>query len=60
MMRLALQHCFAEPSVHAVLIDPLASNVAAQRFYRRIGFADVGLRDFDADRCLVMWLDRDR
>jgi RimJ/RimL family protein N-acetyltransferase len=28
MMRLAIERCFADPSVTAILIDPLASNTA--------------------------------
>jgi aminoglycoside 6'-N-acetyltransferase len=32
IMKLALARCFAEPSVTAVLIDPLASNTSAHRF----------------------------
>ena len=38
MMRQVVAACFAEPDVRAILIDPLASNVAAQRFYERLGF----------------------
>ena len=33
MMRLALEHCFADARVTAIIIDPLASNVRAHRFY---------------------------
>lgn len=59
MMTLALDDAFADPKVTAVVIDPLNSNVAAHRFYRRLGFADVGRRVFhDEDDCLVMRLDR--
>jgi aminoglycoside 6'-N-acetyltransferase len=32
MMKLALVRCFSDPSVTAVLIDPLANNVRAHRF----------------------------
>ena len=58
MMQLAIDRCFADPEVEAILIDPLTSNVDAQRFYRRMGFAPVGQRWFDDDDCLVMRLDR--
>lgn len=58
MMMLALQRCFAAPEVTAVLIDPLASNTRAIRFYRRCGFRDVGPRRFGQDDCLVMRIDR--
>jgi aminoglycoside 6'-N-acetyltransferase len=58
MMRLALQRCFADPAVHAVLIDPLASNLRAHRFYERLGFRFVERRMFGADDCRVYRLDR--
>ncbi|HWL41375.1 MAG TPA: GNAT family N-acetyltransferase [Ilumatobacter sp.] len=58
MMRQAIDRSFAHPAAHAIVIDPLASNTAAIRFYRRLGFVDVGERDFDDDRCLVMRLHR--
>ncbi len=59
MMQQALARCFAEPSISAVLIDPLASNTDAQRFYRRLGFAVVEQRRFVDDDCLVMRLQRE-
>ena len=58
MMQLALQRCFANARVGAVLIDPLASNVRAQRFYARLGFVALGRRRFGLDDCLVMQLQR--
>lgn len=58
MMRLALARCFAAPEVTAVIIDPLASNVRAHRFYRRLGFRFVEPRRFDKDDCLVFRLER--
>lgn len=58
MMRLALGRCFAAPDVSAVLIDPLASNVRAHRFYERLGFRFVEPRRFGADECFVYRLDR--
>jgi len=59
MMRLAFQLCFAEPAVTAIIIDPLASNVRAHRFYQRLGFKPVGRRRFGDDDCLVLELLRD-
>ena len=44
------------------MIDPLASNTDAIRFYRRLGFVDEGERCFGDDSddvCLVMRLARD-
>jgi aminoglycoside 6'-N-acetyltransferase len=58
MMRLALARCFAEASVRAVLVDPLASNTRACRFYERIGFRRIARRMFADDDCIVYRLDR--
>lgn len=58
MMRYALDFCFADPTVTAVLIDPLAANTRARRFYERIGFTFVEYRDFDTDHCAVYRFDR--
>lgn len=58
MMRLALQRCFADPAVTGIVIDPLASNVRAHRFYQRLGFRPVGRRTFGEDDCLVHELTR--
>lgn len=59
MMRLALDRCFADEVVTAVIIDPLASNSRAINFYRRCGFRDLGPRRFDQDDCLVMRIGRE-
>jgi aminoglycoside 6'-N-acetyltransferase len=58
VMRRALDRCFAEPDVAAVIIDPLASNTRAVAFYERLGFRAVERRQFGPDDCLVMRLDR--
>ncbi len=58
MMELALARCFADPSVAAVLIDPLASNSRAHRFYERLGFRFVERRRFGGDECFVYRLER--
>lgn len=58
MMTQAIERCFVDPEVEAIVIDPLASNVAAHRFYRRHGFRTIGPRTFGEDRCLVLRLDR--
>jgi len=59
MMRLALARCFAHPEVTAVLLDPLAANVRAHRFYERHGFAFVERRTFGSDDCFVYAIDRE-
>lgn len=58
MMRLALERCFADPAVTAVIIDPLASNTRAHKFYQRLGFVPEGLRRFFDHDCLVHRLTR--
>ena len=60
MMEWALRECFATPSVEAVLIDPLASNTRAHRFYERFGFVFVEQRQFDENsNCFVYRLTRE-
>lgn len=59
MMELALALCFADPLVTAVLIDPLANNTRAHRFYQRLGFQVVDRRQFGEDDCLVHCLKRE-
>jgi aminoglycoside 6'-N-acetyltransferase len=58
MMRLALERCFADLVVSAVLVDPLADNVPAHRFYKRLGFRFVERRRFNLDDCFVYRLTR--
>ncbi|MEL6973257.1 MAG: GNAT family N-acetyltransferase [Bacteroidota bacterium] len=60
MMRKALDRCFADPKVTKVLIDPLATNVRAIRFYERLGFEFVEERDFQGVRCHVYQMRRER
>lgn len=58
MMRLALDRCFEAPAVNAVLIDPLARNTAAHRFYERLGFRRIERRIFGTDDCYVYRITR--
>jgi aminoglycoside 6'-N-acetyltransferase len=58
MMRLALERCFASVEVQAVLVDPLAANIRAHRFYQRLGFRPAERRQFGPDDCLVHRLER--
>lgn len=59
MMTLAIDHCFTDPNVHTIWIDPLESNKDAVRFYERIGFEFVERRRFGEDDCLVYQLKRE-
>lgn len=58
MMRLALLRCIEDERVTAVLIDPLASNTDAIRFYERLGFQFVENRRFGEDECCVYEISR--
>lgn len=60
MMRLAHSACFADPTVEAIVIDPLMTNTRAIAFYERLGYRRLHVRDFDDDRCLVMQLTREQ
>ncbi len=59
MMKLALEKCFADPKVTAVLVDPIAANKRAHKFYEKCGFKFVEKRQFGDDECLVYELKRD-
>lgn len=59
IMKMAIARCFSNPSVQAILIDPLEANLRARRFYERLGFCFVELRRFGDDDCAVYRLDRD-
>lgn len=58
MMQLAVELCFADSRVTGIVIDPLASNTRAHRFYERLGFEPIGRRRFGDDDCLVHELTR--
>lgn len=58
MMQQALEHCFADPCVTAIVVDPLADNTRAHRFYERLGFRVTERRTFGPDDCLVLRLER--
>lgn len=58
MMQEAIARCFAVQEVTSIIIDPLASNSRAIRFYERVGFKAVERRWFGPDDCLVMRLER--
>ena len=63
MQQVLRDYCFSanlQPQVQQVLVDPLADNVAAHRFYQRLGFAPDGIRHFGPDCCLVHQLTRER
>jgi aminoglycoside 6'-N-acetyltransferase len=57
MMRAVIERCFAD-GADAIVIDPLASNLRAHRFYERLGFRVVERRAFGDSDCLIYRLDR--
>jgi aminoglycoside 6'-N-acetyltransferase len=60
MMQLAIERCFALKEVKAIIIDPLANNINAIRFYKRLGFEFVEKRVFNEDECDIYQLTRER
>lgn len=58
MMQAAIDHCFADPAVTGIVIDPLATNTRSHRFYGRLGFRFVERRSFGGDDCFVYILER--
>lgn len=59
MMRLGIVASFEDPAVTAIVIDPLASNTRAHRFYQRLGFVPIERRTFGEDDTLVHKLTRE-
>lgn len=59
MMKLALAQCFADPTVLAILVDPLVDNIRVHRFYERLGFQWVERRQLGDDDCFVYRLNRE-
>jgi aminoglycoside 6'-N-acetyltransferase len=58
IMRQGIAHCFVDPSVTALLVDPMEDNTRAHRFYERLGFRYVETRRFGPDECAVYRLVR--
>lgn len=58
MMQLAIERCFKDENVTAILVDPLVSNTKAHRFYERLGFQLKERRQFNEDDCFVYRLNR--
>jgi aminoglycoside 6'-N-acetyltransferase len=59
IMTQAIERCFAAREVTAILIDPLATNTKAHRFYERLGFRFVERRFFGEDDCFFFQLKRE-
>lgn len=59
MIREAFKLCFQDLSVTAIVIDPLASNKRAHKFYQSLGFVEEGRRMFEDNDCLIHRLTRE-
>jgi len=59
MMKLAINRCFEDKSVKAILVDPLESNSRAHKFYEKLGFKFLRKERFDKDDCFVYRLNRE-
>ena len=58
IMHLVISRCFADVTVSSILIDPLANNTRAHKFYEQLGFQFVERRHFGEDDCFVYELSR--
>lgn len=58
MMQRAIEICFADIPVTAILVDPLENNKKAIKFYKKLGFKFVENRFFDEDYCSIYKLHR--
>lgn len=58
IMQWAIAECFADPRVEEMLIDPLATNTRAHRFYERLGFVFREARNLGGSSCFVYFLRR--
>lgn len=59
MMIHAINRCFAQAEVSAILVDPLERNTRVHAFYERLGFRLMEKRYFDGDYCRVYRLERE-
>ncbi|MDA9774471.1 acetyltransferase, partial [Saprospiraceae bacterium] len=60
MILMAFERSFEDPSIKAIIIDPLASNVRAIKFYERIGFDFIEARVFGTTDCMYYRLNREK
>ena len=58
MMKQALNECFRNENVKAVIVDPLIDNTLAHKFYEKLGFKRIEKRKFGNDECFVYKIDR--
>lgn len=59
MMSFAIDYCFKNKHVNAIVIDPLINNYASHRFYQRLGFQPMLRLHFSPESdCLIFMLTR--
>ncbi len=56
---MAIERCLSDSAVEAILVDPMASNARARRFYERHGFQFIANQHVGADDCAVYRLTRE-
>ena len=54
IMEMAMDICFSDPMVEAIVIDPLSSNLRAIQFYKRLGFEHLEDRIMQGEEIYVM------
>ncbi|NJB87300.1 aminoglycoside 6'-N-acetyltransferase [Lewinella marina] len=59
IMEEVIARCFRDLKVVGILVDPLVTNTAAIRFYRRLGFVFLEERELGGDPCAVHLLSRE-
>lgn len=59
IMNLVIDRCFQETTTVQVLVDPLKSNIKAQRFYNRLGFTFLEEKVLDGQTCSILHLERE-
>lgn len=59
MMHQAIDHCFSNPDVKAIILDVLLHNEGAMRLYERIGFKYTHNEVLDGEECRIYRLNRD-
>jgi len=59
MMEQAIKRCFSNKDVTAIIIDPLASNKRAHKFYEKLGFKFEEQRNFGDSDCFIYKLMRE-
>lgn len=60
ILQMAIQMCFKDDGIDVIVLDPLATNIRARRFYEKNGFEFVEERRIGVDDCAIYRLTRER